>query len=789
MFNLLNKYNIGKKKLVGIIMLVIFLIFLPLILIQVQKQQQIKQRAEGSDSLHLELSLPAKTLKKEESFNTIISLINPFAKDISAIDVIITYSSDKLKLNSFDPVADVSGFTTIINEASVSGRIHYIGVKPNPSHHNNNNFFIGRLSFTGKEQGVGIVGFENVTVTAIGEQKQLVINPADNKSGTYTISEPTPTTVQLAHQTPQIISCGINNNSNPAWASVDGVTKYRLDWCYKNANFTADAFGNNFCSTILTSGTSANLNFPEGSSPFYEVRVRSEVSKDSSTAGEWSEIKSCTRNSSTPTSDPSKFQPIPKFQVTLDKQIFFEGENVKVSVKVDSNVDGVRLFYGTSDEILAGDFYDFKFPDFFKSCGSTRECLGTFFISIPKGDVLKIIVKGHTPQGNIIVSEIKSLPIRHFSANAGPSFGSPGTLFTITAKTEINSEVKATVSGPGINNESATLYDDGNHGDGAAKDGIYGYVFHSPDSQVGVYTANFTVDNQQISNATSVRTNDSDRACKPYTNLNGNLLNKINIVVISSNYSESELDQFQSEVLPRHANFLLSKEPYLSNKDKINVFFVKKDTGINCDTFNAGGCFSVAKSVISSVCPFYDKLIILDKSGGGGYTFGARSNAILIGGASIFGSEGATLHEFGHVMGDLADEYEAHGGPSNTSFANCDTFACPKWCSGNSSLEKPLCNSFNTQSECAVKKYNGVNCVWFGAQKKCDYPYSSNINFGQACIQDSVCLYGCGGTDGYRSSNYSIMGDPNDGKVREYNTVSKIQIQKMIDLLWKQKNN
>jgi len=881
MIDILNKYNIGKKKLIAFgVFVILFLVALSLTLIQVQKQQNLKQRAEGIESLHLEFSPLALSTKKEESFNTSISLQNPMQKDISAIDAVITYNSDVLELNSFEPNVESSGFTTIVNDTSIPGKIHYVGVNSNPTSHNTSGFFFGRLSFKGKGQGIGTVGFSNILVTAQGETEPLVINPSDNKPGAYTVGEPTlisyptPTSFSSSSQSvspsaaPQTLyNCGAtkivrcsplygNNGANLSWLLIDDATNYRLEWCYKNADFSESYFKDGMCGFITDPNTSVTIIFPGGAKDTeYKVRVRSEASNSCpQQPGVWSEVISCTTVLSTPTPAPPPSIPEPpKVKLTLDKQVYFTGEAIRLSSKVDFGADGFFLYYRNS---TSNELFDFFTQDeknrLFVICDPTQECLKTLNIPGGEGKILNLLVVPHTPKysgfiltkdkprdiygkqvqlleikredqkikvslGNstfdiafgkyylveglaisleyirdnyvlVGVHEVKSLPIRHFSANMDPSSGSPGTLFTINAKTEINSEVKAIINGPGINAERATLYDDGNHGDGPAKDGVYGYVFHSLDSQIGVYTANFTVDNQQISDVISVRTNYYNNECIPFTNLEGNLFNKINIVIMPDNYSESELDQFQSKVLPRHANFLLSKEPYLSNKDKFNVWFIKRASSIDC-AYGKWDCLSEAEKIISQVCPFVDKAIVLDKHNFGGYAIYMIKRA-LVNAASILGSEGATLHEFGHIMGDLADEYKDNPArTSDTSKANCDIFACPKWCEGTSSFEEPQCHKIGNEQECKNRNYNGFSCIWDTNKKRCDFPYFSNINFGQSCSQNNVCLYGCAQSGGYRSSNYSIMGDTNNNEVREYDTVSKIQIQKMIDLLWKQKGN
>ena len=127
MLNFLN--NFDKKKVTGIAILAVALIALPLIVFQTQKEQDIRQKAAGgTEALHVEFYPSALSIKKEESFVTSISLANPTNKDISAIDATITYDENVLELNFFEPITEVSGFTTIVNDTSIPGKIRYVGV-------------------------------------------------------------------------------------------------------------------------------------------------------------------------------------------------------------------------------------------------------------------------------------------------------------------------------------------------------------------------------------------------------------------------------------------------------------------------------------------------------------------------------------------------------------------------------------------------------------------------------------------------------------------------------------
>lgn len=849
----------NKSRLLLLIIAIIAVIVIPLTVIQVQKQQEIRQRAASENSVSLQFS-PSEIDAKNvgDNFDVDLNLLNSNPKDISAIDMTITYNSSNLNLANFKPSPE-SGLLQIARDTSTPGKLRYIAANATDTPIIGAFVKLGTLTFTEKALGAWGVGFSNVTVTANGTPQPLIVDtqsveitqlnpslapsitPTPLSSVTITANpslpivsvSPSPNVVENKCQPPKVTWCGDSSDVGPwtFWSLGENAKTYRMEWCSSNGNFLSGDFENHTCGFILSSEPKVYLGAPND----VKVRVKTESSSNSScqAPGEWSDIKLCKRI----------FEPS-NVSINVSNDRVYAGETLKVSVRASDEgnpIGGIRLLYDTLDELDVNK--NFVSVD----CKLQKECSQVFDIKAPSGKKLNIVPNVSSKFGSgfiltkdkavdiygkkfelletnqenlqmpkatiqvegikldinpskyylagdlaislmgiepnlhyvtISVQQVKSVNIAYFGdIQINPPEGSPGTLFTVTAKTDPGLDVKAVINGPGATSLTVPLLDDGYHGDSVAGDGIYGYVFDSADKQNGLYSMVFTVNGKQISTSASFIVSHLQSACIPFADNQSDDKKKIDIVVISDSYSTEELDEFQSEVLPRHINFLFSKKPYSLDRNIFNVWFIKKAYDMNCSYENAGNCFVQAEKAVSGTCSFFDKIIVLDKLHGGGY---GGSKVSVVGFASIKGSEGGTVHEFGHTMGKLADEYEAPQWTSNTRAANCDVFACPKWCSGTSNLNQPTCYAITNSQECAIAQFNGINCVWFPNVNKCDFPYNSGLNFGQECKENTACLYGCGGGNGYRSSKYSIMGDPNNGIVREYNAVSEIQVQKMV---------
>lgn len=699
MMNILNKYNIGKKKLIGIGIFLLLVIILPLILIQVQNQQQTKQLAVVQDSVHLELnSNQEQVIKVGEDFVVYLDIKNPSFKDISAVDVVVSYNTDLLELRD----SSLSeGWELVYSRSIDKYGTRFVIVNSTSARHYASWINLIKLKLKLKTQGAGHISLENITITASGESQPLEIT---KKTPPFTfdstVISPTPdltsTPVPQAYYLEQSESTIYMPVSQP----TTGYGLYVL---------------------LRESGTNNIVVNQQDFTYHWSLDNYSLASID---------------------------RHVPcKFDIPCS-----EGRLIIQGLKPGSGNIYVKMIQISTGLSVA---------------------TATFSLNVLPPDI--------TPTPDITITPTP-LP---FSSSVFPTKGIVGTLFKIDAKTDLYQRVQFSIWDDRGKLIELDVSDDG-HGDGRPNDGNYSYIFNSIDRAPGYYLVTFAINGKKVGTAAFeiIDQKIAEASCIPITK-NGDSSKKIDILVVPVNYKGSELDIFQKEILTKHVDYLFSKDPFSLNKDKFNIWFLDVDSDIDCSYENGRSCWNrIENNVVQTSCTFADKIIVLDKEGAGGYASGFGTKTAVTRGSSNQESVGVTMHEFGHSLGGLADEYDDSSRSSMTDLPNCDAFACPKWCSSKSDYVKPQCDRNFNQQSCSNDSYNGVKCIW--SFNKCDYPYFSNINFGQSCQEDTVCYYGCGGRFGYRSSQFSIMGDPNLGKNREYNSVSKRQIQKMIDLFNKQ---
>ncbi len=203
---------------------------------------------------------------------------------------------------------------------------------------------------------------------------------------------------------------------------------------------------------------------------------------------------------------------------------------------------------------------------------------------------------------------------------------------------------------------------------------------------------------------------------------NGPSSQKLDIVFVGDDYSDSELGIFVSKV-KEHANDLLNTEPYRTYKNRINVHYVDKFEDLGCH-YNEGSrtisCTPSKVIALASECPRDTVgLIVLFKTnewaGAGGVDFTDTSYCV-----ASHAYPWITVHECGgHHIGGLMDEYRydpPSTGPLYYSGANCDTSSsCPKWAGTPGTGCYPICSYTNlyrpTENDCLMRtKYSSKFC-------------------------------------------------------------------------------
>jgi len=179
----------------------------------------------------------------------------------------------------------------------------------------------------------------------------------------------------------------------------------------------------------------------------------------------------------------------------------------------------------------------------------------------------------------------------------------------------------------------------------------------------------------------------SDGVAAPSTTIltNGPSSNRIDLVYVGDGYLDSELGTYAADVA-RGLQSLLSQEPFASYRTFFNahrVDVVSKESGVDNDPygtlrntaldmgFYCGGidrllCVSVDKAMsFAAAAPDVDHVFAVANSstyGGAGYT---TSDLATFAGGNDYAPEIA-VHETGHSLGNLADEYD-YGGATRYS--------------------------------------------------------------------------------------------------------------------------
>ena len=282
---------------------------------------------------------------------------------------------------------------------------------------------------------------------------------------------------------------------------------------------------------------------------------------------------------------------------------------------------------------------------------------------------------------------------------------------------------------------------------------------------------------------------DKEVICFPLLK-NGESANKIDLVFVPDDYMTYEelfSDDFWSfktrvQKFIDNENGLFSKEPFKSKKQMFNIYLLnlKEDKDCQISDENGGdfwGCKVWAEEQAKK-CGVFDSVVVVsdDLKGTGGQSGSAyagknfaqvtpfrvsKEEANINPELYINDVTKTFIHEFGHSFGGLKDEYFT----KNTftlpqKFLNCDSFGCPKWCSGNPVLPEPqyeACAKITNETDCKSSSLK-PSCEWIQLYGKnvCRGSFSEE-NFGVDCLSGYGCYQGCEGLNGYRSTQSGDM--------------------------------
>lgn len=177
--------------------------------------------------------------------------------------------------------------------------------------------------------------------------------------------------------------------------------------------------------------------------------------------------------------------------------------------------------------------------------------------------------------------------------------------------------------------------------------------------------------------------------------------NSIDIVFLG--YGYKNFDEFRNDV-NNNVDTFLTTEPFKSNKEKINFYRIDKLDQLNCEIGEWVRCDEFEVKKLASYCPNDYIIILVDRSKIKDLIRPVRSSAVSnMEKINTADNKLVLLHEFGHIFGELADEYVDEKYYSNMDFnpndyPNCDF---PPEC-----LEWEGTNGTGCFEGCSLKKYS-----------------------------------------------------------------------------------
>ncbi len=411
---------------------------------------------------------------------------------------------------------------------------------------------------------------------------------------------------------------------------------------------------------------------------------------------------------------------------------------------------------------------DIKFSIKDKPCSEFQNC-----VEVEKDDSGADIAC----EGNLCAGDCTEGP-EILEASINPPEGTFGTVFTIQAKVQsvyslsyVRAEITFREETPRHGSTTimqVALYDDGEHGDVARGDGIFGEVWDTSyllpinfdvkyEEDIEIKATD--VNKKEVSTKIPfpVKLEFIDGLCKEVIEgHNDENSNRVNVVFVGIGYND--VDKFRKVMLDSidfdgSKGGIFSQEPFKSNKEEFNFWYVTKlkEDKMSCGSIKSNDwqlCMDPVKK-LASFCAVSNKYKI------GLFNSDFRSSAPLetsLVSATDKDTPRVVTHEFGHAFGLLDDEYiEGNVIFEESSFVGKNVF---------------LGTSDRCLERAGWKNFMGNGCGEDGTiDCISDYnPSSEEIKCtkkGKACHIEIGCFEGVRGydKDGFRPTYNSIMRD------------------------------
>ncbi len=226
--------------------------------------------------------------------------------------------------------------------------------------------------------------------------------------------------------------------------------------------------------------------------------------------------------------------------------------------------------------------------------------------------------------------------------------------------------------------------------------------------------------NQDSSRCPSGQTCQADGSCRPYalkrcSEADASTATKIDYVMLPDQ-SYATIDEFKNDIQNRYLSQFFAINPLGSNRQKFNVYYYEEKATCNRDGPN-GIKLCDLPSNLARDCPFADIKAVIHKGGWRDYS----SNQFFTANNPM-----TQVHEMGHALFDLADEYCCDGG-----YFDLNRYPYP--------------NIFNNQNLCQTQLND--NSISKQCKKICDDEDQGSPSCGSNC----QCV------NWYRQEGNSIM--------------------------------
>lgn len=174
-------------------MLIMLFIAVPLTIIQSLQQQETRQRAGLEAAVTLKAWSNSSSYFTGETFDVYVDLENPNQKDISAVDVNLSYDKDALELVNFNTASSQFSVIAPENLQQATTPIHFVGIRTDTDTTTSGIspiFHIGVLTFKAKQETTGaqnsLISFSDLKITASESEDNLSFSSPESQ--TYSIT-------------------------------------------------------------------------------------------------------------------------------------------------------------------------------------------------------------------------------------------------------------------------------------------------------------------------------------------------------------------------------------------------------------------------------------------------------------------------------------------------------------------------------------------------------------------------------------------------------------------------